>query len=111
MSVAAATEQFQTAVMNSSGQCYSPDPGTCWDVMQSVMKPARTLRTAMHADKSVGAEFWSGAYALINTMEDGMAVGDDEGADKPADFKHRNRATVLGTAHDLSDWLDENPVQ
>ncbi|MEU9400527.1 hypothetical protein [Streptomyces sp. NPDC048242] len=113
VSVSAATKKFQAAVdqFDEDGGCLDQAADTCWDEMQAVMKPARTLRAAMHADKSVGPEFWSGAYALINKMQRGMDVGDDEGASKPSDLEPRNRAIVLGSAHDLSDWLDEHPVE
>jgi hypothetical protein len=48
--------------------------------MQALMKPARDLRKAANADKGTGPEFWSEAYALIDTKEDGIAVGEDKGA-------------------------------
>lgn len=48
----------------------------------------------MNADKATGPEFWSEAYALIDTMETGMAVGEDQ---------FSNRPDVLGSAHHLSD--------
>ncbi|MDX2554745.1 hypothetical protein [Streptomyces stelliscabiei] len=31
------------------------------------MEPARTLRKAMNTEKSEGEDFWSPAYALIDT--------------------------------------------
>lgn len=62
--------------------------------MTAVIEPARDLRKAMNADKATGPEFWSEAYALIDTMETGMAVGEDQ---------FSNRPDVLGSAHHLSD--------
>jgi hypothetical protein len=104
LSVSEATTDFQTAVtkFDTDGGCLEKTPGTCWDQMQAVMEPARTLRKAMNANKSAGPEFWSEAYALIDKMEDGIAVGEDQFTNRPA---------VLGSAHDLSDWLNEHPVE
>jgi hypothetical protein len=82
--------------------------------MQALMKPGRDLRKAMNAEKSVGADFWTDAYALIDTMEDGIAVGEDQGvpvADTEMAAMMSNRDEVLGSAHDLSDWLDAHPVK
>ncbi|MFJ4084929.1 hypothetical protein ACIP2Z_39050 [Streptomyces iakyrus] len=110
-SVEKATAAFQAAVekFDADGGCLEQEPGTCWEQMQAVMNPARDLRKAANADKETGPEFWSEAYALIDTMEDGIAVGEDKGV--PAGgATMTNRDDVLGSAHDLSDWLDENPV-
>lgn len=108
VSVAEATTTFQAAVtkFDTDGGCLEQEPGTCWEQMQALMKPARDLRKAANADKSTGPEFWSEAYALIDTMEKGIAVGEDQGATAVG----TNRPDVLGSAHDLSDWLDEHPV-
>lgn len=108
LSVTEATTTFQAAVtkFDEDGGCLEKAPGTCWEQMRALMKPARDLRKAANADKDTGAEFWSEAYALIDTMEDGIAVGDDKGATAIG----TNRPDVLGSAHDLSDWLDNNPV-
>ncbi|SEE85357.1 hypothetical protein SAMN05216483_6800 [Streptomyces sp. 2131.1] len=111
LSVGKATTTFQAAVekFDADGGCLEQAPGTCWEQMQALMKPARDLRKAANADKKTGPEFWSKAYALIDTMEDGIAVGEDKGV--PAGgASMTNRDDVLGSAHDLSDWLDENPV-
>ncbi|MEU9781468.1 hypothetical protein AB0H92_10925 [Streptomyces phaeochromogenes] len=107
-----ATITFQAAVTNfdEGGGCLEEAPGTCWEQMQALMEPARTLRKAMNSEKSVGADFWTDAYALINKMEDGIAVGEDQGW-KDQGAVGTNRSDVLGSAHDLSDWLDENPIQ
>ncbi|GHA43647.1 hypothetical protein GCM10010329_78200 [Streptomyces spiroverticillatus] len=102
-SVTAAAKAFQEAVTNFDTTDGCPRPaGECWDKMQAVAKPARTLREAMNADKAVGPEFWTQAYVLLDKMEKGMAVGSD---------KITNRPDVLGSAHDLTDWLSEHPVQ
>ncbi|MEU9372157.1 hypothetical protein AB0D71_47745 [Streptomyces avermitilis] len=85
-----------------------PEPGACWEQMTAVMKPARTLRKAMNADKRGGPGFWTEAYALINKMEDGYAVGEDQGG---GSRYITNRPAVFGSAHDLLDWLDEHPVE
>ncbi|MFD3315805.1 hypothetical protein [Streptomyces sp. NPDC058656] len=107
-----ATTTFQTAVtrFDEDGGCLEETPGTCWEQMQALMEPARTLRKAMNSERSVGADFWTDAYALINKMEDGIAVGEDQGW-KDQGVVGTNRSDVLGSAHDLSDWLDENPIQ
>lgn len=101
--VAAATKTFQDAVadFDSSNGCPQAT-GECWDKMQAVAEPATLLRKAMNADQGAGPEFYSPAYVLLDKMEDGMAVGEDA---------FTNRPDVLGPAHDLSDWLDEHPVQ
>ncbi|MFI8206770.1 hypothetical protein [Streptomyces sp. NPDC085937] len=111
-SVEQATATFQVAVeqFDTDGGCLEEEPGTCWEQMQALMKPARDLRKAANADKETGPEFWSEAYALINTMEDGVKVGEDQGVPAGgADLT--NRDEVLGSAHELSDWLDAHPVQ
>ncbi|MFJ7004236.1 hypothetical protein ACIQWY_30025 [Streptomyces albidoflavus] len=108
VSLEAATTAFKDAVtkFDEAGGCLEPAPGTCWDQMEALMAPARDLRTAMNAENEAGPEFWSGAYALINTMEDGIKVGEDLGASAAA----TNRPDVLGSAHQLADWLDANPT-
>ncbi|MFI7415318.1 hypothetical protein ACIBU0_42460 [Streptomyces sp. NPDC049627] len=108
VSVADATTEFQDMVtkFDEDGGCLEKEPGTCWEQMQALVQPARGLRKAMRAEKSVGPEFWTEAYALIDKMEAGIAVGRDRGATAI----DTNRPDVLGSAHDLSDWLDENPI-
>ncbi|MFB7403336.1 hypothetical protein ACFCZR_24485 [Streptomyces rubiginosohelvolus] len=103
VSLEKATTAFEAAVteFDASGGCPSA-AGECWDKMTAVMQPARELRKAMNAHKDTGPEFWSEAYALIDTMEDGIAVGED---------KFSNRPAVLGSAHDLVDWLAAHPLQ
>ncbi|MFE0059958.1 hypothetical protein [Streptomyces sp. NPDC059003] len=102
-SVAEATKTFQDAVADFDAADGCPKAtGACWEQMKDVAKPARELRKAMNADKRTGPEFYSPAYALLDKMEDGMALGEDA---------FSNRPSVLGSAHDLSDWLDEHPVQ
>ncbi|MGW3628063.1 hypothetical protein [Streptomyces sp. NPDC000880] len=102
VSITAATMAFQDAVTGFDLTDGCPKAaGECWDKMTAVMEPARELRKAMNAHKA-GPEFWSEAYVLIDTMEDGMAVGED---------RFTNRPAVLGSAHDLYDWLDEHPVE
>lgn len=103
-----ATTTFQDAVtkFDTDGGCLEQEPGTCWEQMQALMKPARTLRKAMNSEKSVGADFWTDAYALVDTMEKGIAVGEDKGATAYG----TNRPDVLGSAHKLSDWLDAHPI-
>ncbi|MFE5923169.1 hypothetical protein [Streptomyces sp. NPDC056468] len=105
LSVADATTTFQAAVtkFDTDGGCLEQESGTCWEQMQALMKPARDLRKAANADKGTGPEFWSEAYALIDKMEDGIAVGEDQGV-PPGGMT--NRIDVLGSAHKLSDWLD-----
>lgn len=109
VSLGAATTKFQAAVekFDADGGCLEQEPGTCWEQMQAVMEPARVLRKAMRADKGTGPEFWSGAYVLINKMEDGIAVGEDKGATAFG----TNRPAVLGSAHNLSRWLDAHPTE
>lgn len=105
----ATTATFKAAVteFDTDGGCLEQEPGTCWEQMQALMEPARALRKAMNAEKSVGAEFWTEAYTLIDTMEKGIAVGEDRGTAPGI----TNRPDVLGSAHDLSEWLDEHPVK
>ncbi|MFF4036007.1 hypothetical protein ACFYZ2_40750 [Streptomyces sviceus] len=109
VSVGETTTTFQAAVtkFDTDGGCLEKEPGTCWEQMQALMKPARDLRKAMNSEKSVGADFWTDAYALIDTMEKGIAVGEDKGATAVG----TNRPDVLGSAHDLSNWLDEHPIK
>ncbi|MGW0705778.1 hypothetical protein ACWD4G_07390 [Streptomyces sp. NPDC002643] len=109
VSISDATTEFQAAVskFDADGGCLEKAPGTCWEQMQTLMTRTRGLRKAMNAEKSVGADFWSPAYELIDTMEDGIAVGEDKGATAV----DTNRPDALGSAHDLSDWLDENPIK
>ncbi|MFI5990228.1 hypothetical protein ACIBAC_00040 [Streptomyces sp. NPDC051362] len=106
VSLEAATTKFQAAVekFDTDGGCLEKAAGTCWGQMKAVMGPARTLRAAMHGAKGTGPEFWSQAYALINKMEKGIAVGEDQGA------TGENRPAVLGSAHELSRWLDAHPT-
>ncbi|MDO0927286.1 hypothetical protein QQY24_18390 [Streptomyces sp. TG1A-8] len=108
LSVAEAATTFQHAVtkFDEDGGCIEQEPGMCGEQMQALMEPARDLRKAANTDKSAGAEFWSPAYALIDTMEDGITVGEDQGATAVG----TNRPDVLGSAHKLSDWLDEHPT-
>jgi hypothetical protein len=103
-----ATTAFQDTVAENTGNC-PQEAGSCWDEMTAVMGSARTLRKAMHAQKGTGPEFWSGAYALMDKMEDGYAVGEDQGGG--VNNVTSNRVAVFGGAHDLSDWLDEHPVE
>lgn len=101
--VTEATSAFQNAVADFDASDGCPKAtGECWDKMQAVAAPAKTLRKAMNADKATGPAFWREAYVLLDTMEDGMAVGEDT---------FTNRPDVLGSAHDLVDWLDEHPVR
>ncbi|MHC3456066.1 hypothetical protein [Streptomyces prasinus] len=114
-SLDAAATGFQDAVTKQDTEdgCQSKEPGSCWEQMQALMEPARALRKAMNAEKSVGPEFWTEAYALIDTMEEGIAVGDDKGAPVADEVMAKalsNRDEVFGSAHDLVDWLDEHPI-
>lgn len=104
-----ATTSFKASVekFDADGGCLEKEPGTCWEQMQAVMTPARALRRAMNMEKSVGADFWTGAYTLLDTMEKGIAVGEDRGTAAGV----TNRPDVLGSAHELVDWLDEHPVK
>ncbi|GAA1432164.1 hypothetical protein GCM10009601_52500 [Streptomyces thermospinosisporus] len=110
-SVKEATTTFQAAVtkFDTDGGCLEEEPGTCWDQMKALMEPARDLRAAMNAEKSVSADFWTEAYTLIDTMEKGIAVGEDKGA-AGGSAELTNRDDVLGSAHDLSDWFDQHPI-
>jgi hypothetical protein len=112
LSLAEATTTFQAAVekFDADGGCLEQEPGTCWEQMQALMEPARDLRKAANADKETGPEFWSEAYALISTMEKGIAVGEDQGVPAGGATGLTNRDDILGSAHDLADWLNENPV-
>ncbi|MFD3815156.1 hypothetical protein ACFWRZ_08820 [Streptomyces rubiginosohelvolus] len=103
VSLEKATTAFEAAVteFDATGGCPSA-VGECWDKMTAVMKPARDLRKAMNAHEGTGPEFWSEAYVLIDTMEGGIAIGED---------KFSNRPAVLGSAHDLVDWLAAHPVK
>ncbi|MFG3132829.1 hypothetical protein ACGFZU_34675, partial [Streptomyces tendae] len=106
VSLGEAKTTLQDAVtqFDTDGGCLEREPGTCWEQMQALMEPARTVRKAMNAEKSVGADFWTEAYALIDTMEKGIAVGEDQGAPVGAanDPSMSNRDDVLGSAHDLA---------
>ncbi|MFE4579373.1 hypothetical protein [Streptomyces chartreusis] len=108
VSVADAIAEFQHMVtkFDEDGGCLEQEPGTCWEKMEALMQPARGLRKAMRAETSVGREFWTEAYTLIDKMEKGIAVGEDQGATAVG----TNRPAVLGSAHDLSDWLDVHPI-
>ncbi|QFG13200.1 hypothetical protein SEA_GILGAMESH_8 [Streptomyces phage Gilgamesh] len=112
-SVGEATATFQEAVtkFDTDGGCLEQAPGTCWEQMQALMAPARDLRKAANAHKETGPEFWSEAYVLIDTMETGIAVGEDQGVPAVQDTSLTNRDDVLGSAHKLSDWLTAHPVQ
>jgi hypothetical protein len=103
-----ASKAFQdvAGTMYLDSEC-TKEAGTCWDKMTTAVKSARTLRKAMNSEKSVGPEFWTEAYTLIGTMEKGYALGEDLGAE---DFSS-NRPDVFGSAHQLSRWLDEHPIQ
>ncbi|MFI8860422.1 hypothetical protein ACIGW5_28035 [Streptomyces prasinus] len=99
---------------DTEGGCLPKEPGTRWEQMQALIEPARALRKAMNAEKSVGPEFWTEAYALIDTREKGIAVGDDKGApvaDQVISRELSNRDEVFGSAHDPIDWLDEHPTK
>ncbi|MER6291091.1 hypothetical protein [Streptomyces sviceus] len=104
-----ATKVFQDAVAEEAQGSCPEDAGTCWDEMTGIIKPVRTLRAAMHAEKGVSVEFWSPAYAIIDRMEKGYAVGEDQGGG--ITNTSSNRVAVFGGAHDLSDWLDTHPVE
>ncbi|MFD5589346.1 hypothetical protein ACFWII_36855 [Streptomyces sp. NPDC127063] len=105
--MAEAKTKFQNAVtaFDLAGGCVDKAPGTCWEQMQTLMGPARTLRQAMNAEKSVGPEFWTEAYRLIDRMEEGVAVGDDRVV-----VIGSNRPMVFGSAHTLFRWLDAHPI-
>ncbi|MFE7072595.1 hypothetical protein ACFU96_21190 [Streptomyces sp. NPDC057620] len=110
VSLTKATTEFQDAVTDydAQGGCVSIEPNTCYDAMIDLIEPARDLRKAMNSEKSVAAEFWTEAYALINIMEKGVEVGEDRGGG--LNNTASNRPDVFGSAHDLADWLDQNPV-
>ncbi|MEU5976481.1 hypothetical protein [Streptomyces sp. NPDC047315] len=112
VTVEAASKTFRAAVekFGTDGGCLQKEPETCWDQMQALMEPARDLRKAMNAEKSVGPDFWTGAYALINGMEKGIGVGKDQGAAGGVTAL-TNRDDVFGSAHDLVDWLDAHPIK
>ncbi|MEV8597314.1 hypothetical protein [Streptomyces sp. NPDC052012] len=114
VSVEEAATTFQDAVTqhDTNGGCPDQAAGTCWDPMVTLMEPARDLRKAMDAEKSVGADFWTEAYTLIDTIEKGIKVGDDQGAPDGAAtlLESTNRDDVFGSAHKLSDWLDVHPI-
>jgi hypothetical protein len=115
VSVQAAAKKFKDTI-DTEGCGDRMEPGSCWAEMKSVMKSARVLRKAMNADKSVGADFWTEAYTLIDKMEEGIAEGKDlggaaEGESLDAASARSNRGEVFGSAHDLYDWLDEHPVK
>ncbi|MFF2101165.1 hypothetical protein [Streptomyces sp. NPDC058202] len=109
---AAAAPSFAKAAARFEDQlaveCPSMEPDSCWDEMTALMKSARNLRKAMNSEKRGGAGFWTEAYALINKMEKGYAVGEDQGG---GERFITNRPAIFGTAHDLSDWMDEHPVK
>ncbi|MET9776196.1 hypothetical protein ABZ023_18380 [Streptomyces sp. NPDC006367] len=108
--LAEATAGFQDAVaaLTTGGGCESMQAGTCFGQMQALMEPTRTLRKAMNAEKSVGPDFWTEAYVLIDRMEKGVAVGVDQGGG--LGNVSSNRGDVFGSAHDLSRWLDAHPL-
>ncbi|MCG8971796.1 hypothetical protein [Streptomyces sp. CL12-4] len=110
VSLAEATTAFQDAVVDFdvSGGCESMEPGTCFAGMETLIEPARTLRKAMNAEKSVGPDFWTEAYVLIDRMEKGVAVGVDQGGG--LGNVTSNRPEVFGSAHELSRWLDAHPL-
>uniref|UniRef100_A0AAU3HQ57 Lipoprotein n=1 Tax=Streptomyces sp. NBC_01393 TaxID=2903851 RepID=A0AAU3HQ57_9ACTN len=103
-----ASAAFQDKVANSylDDEC-TTEAGTCWDRMKDIVASARVLRKAMNGEKSVGADFWTDAYALINKMEKGLKPGRDLGVNEMTS----NRPAVFGSAHDLADWLDEHPIK
>ncbi len=109
-----AAAAFQDQVASES--CESIAPNSCWDGMQALMRSARTLRKAMNANKTVGADFWTEAYKLIDTMEAGIAEGADlGGAQDGESIEHAtarsNRDEVFGGAQHLSVWLDKHPIK
>ncbi|MEU1039675.1 hypothetical protein ACFYP4_08715 [Streptomyces sp. NPDC005551] len=110
----AASSTFQGQV--EAGSCESMEPDSCWGEMQALMKSARTLRKAMNGEETVSADFWTEAYTLIDTMEGGVAEGQDlggagEGESVDAAAARSNRDEVFGSGHQLSDWLDEHPIK
>ncbi|MBV1940851.1 hypothetical protein KUF83_30415 [Streptomyces sp. BV286] len=106
-----ASTAFEDAVTDhdSTGGCVSVEINTCYDAMIDLIEPARDLRKAMNADKSMPADFWTDAYVLIDTMEEGVAIGEDRGGGEMNTAS--NRPKVFGSAHDLVDWLAANPVK
>ncbi|MGX1547551.1 hypothetical protein [Streptomyces adustus] len=62
----------------------------------------------MRAHAGTTAAFWSPAFALIDTMEAGHAVGEDKGATA---FDTHRPMVFFGAARGLSEWLDAHPVQ
>ncbi|GAA2406452.1 hypothetical protein GCM10010378_57300 [Streptomyces viridochromogenes] len=105
-SQAAAAFQDEAANAYLDDEC-TQEAGTCWDKMERIVASARVLRKAMNGEKSVGPEFWTDAYALIDKMEKGLEPGDDLGVNEMTS----NRPAVFGSAHDLADWLDEHPIK
>ncbi|MGW3730936.1 hypothetical protein [Streptomyces sp. F001] len=105
-SKAAAAFQDEAANAYLDDEC-TQEAGTCWDKMKRIVASARVLRKAMNAEESVGAEFWTDAYALINKMEKGLEPGEDLGVNEMTS----NRPAVFGSAHDLADWLDAHPIK
>ncbi|MET7979488.1 hypothetical protein ABZW44_42180 [Streptomyces mirabilis] len=103
-----ASTEFQDMAANAylDDEC-TKEAGTCWDRMKEIVASARVLRKAMNGEKSVGADFWTDAYALINKMEKGLEPGDDLGVNEMTS----NRPAVFGSAHDLARWLDEHPIK
>ncbi|MFD7677685.1 hypothetical protein [Streptomyces sp. NPDC060187] len=61
----------------------------------------------MRADEGTTAVYWSPAFAMIDTMESGYAVGEDKGATA----FDSNRTMVFGAARGLSNWLQAHPVE
>lgn len=103
-----AEKAFQDVAANAYlDDVCTKEAGTCWDKMNTIVDSARDLRKAMNAEKSVGPEFWTEAYALIDTMEEGLAVGEDLGAEA----YNTNRPKVFGSAHYLVEWLDAHPIK
>ncbi|MFJ9041916.1 hypothetical protein ACIRF8_35870 [Streptomyces sp. NPDC102406] len=114
MSVQAATAEFQDVV--ASKDCETMEPGSCWGEMENFIKGARQLRKAMNADDSVDGSFFSEAYVLIDTMEDGFDAGEDLGGSQDGESidaaqDRSNRDEVFGAGNDLSEWLDAHPTQ
>ncbi|MEU8454403.1 hypothetical protein [Streptomyces griseoaurantiacus] len=105
-SKAAAAFQDEAANAYLDDEC-TEEAGTCWDKMKHIVASARVLRKAMNGEKSVGPEFWTDAYALIDKMEKGLEPGEDLGVNEMTS----NRPAVFGSAHDLADWLDEHPIK
>ncbi|MCL7430527.1 hypothetical protein [Streptomyces sp. YS415] len=109
-----ASRAFQDVAANAYlDDVCTTEAGTCWDKMNTTVDAARDLRKAMNAEKSVGPEFWTEAYKLIDTMEEGLAVGEDQGAPAGAATlpEATNRDDIFGSAHDLADWLDAHLIK